>query len=290
MTISESQLEIWSHQGAITTSQTTHLSVRSALERYNFSQGVTYDDYLQGSYRNSTNIYGNSDVDLVAELTSVFYHNDLDEVQKNSLNLSSASYSLADFRGEVIDALRRYFGAQYVDTSGSKSIKVLPNGNRLKSDVVVAAKYRHYEGTRVRAEGIRFNNTQTNQEIINYPKIHLANGVTKNTNTSQWYKPTLRIFKNAREHIHKEKSWLAGKFPSYFIECLLYNVPNGAFGKSYQSTFCNIVTWLDDALNGNTSNFVCQNEMYYLFGSNIVQWNVNDAKTFVSELANLWNT
>jgi len=290
MTISESQLETWSNQGATATSQSTHLSVRNALEKHSFTQGVTYCDYLQGSYRNSTNIYGNSDVDLVVELTNVFYHNQLDDVQKSALKFSTATYTLDNFRSEVIDALRIYYGAQYVDTSGGKSIKVLPNGNRLKSDVVAAATYRHYEGTRLRAEGITFWNTKTGQQIINYPKLHFDNGATKNTNVSQWYKPTLRIFKNARERIYRDTSGLAGKFPSYFVESLLYNVPNSNYGRSYQSTFCNVINWLDDALKGDTSKFVCQNEMYYLFGLNVVQWNVNDAKIFVSELANLWNS
>ena len=35
---------------------------------------MTYVSYLQGSYRNDTNIRGDSDVDLVLELNSVFKH------------------------------------------------------------------------------------------------------------------------------------------------------------------------------------------------------------------------
>ncbi len=290
MTISESQLETWSHQGGVDAAQNTHTAIRNALKDYSWKSGVIYDDYLQGSYRNTTNIYGNSDVDLSVELTSTFYHNEITEAQKSALGFSSATYSLNNFREDVISILRNRFGSAYVDTSGSKSIKVLPNNGRLKGDVVVSAKYKYYEGTRLVAEGITFWNTKTGEQIINYPKLHLENGVTKHANTSQWYKPTVRIFKNARERICKNKTWLSGKFPSYFIECLLYNVPNAKYGQSYQNTFCNVVNWINDALTADPSQFVCQNKMFYLFGSSSTQWNVNDAKTFISELTSLWNS
>ena len=128
------------------------------------------------------------------------------------------------------------------------------------------------------------------KQIINYPNLDFENGTTKHANTSKWYKPTVRIFKNARECIYKNKSWLAGKFPSYVVECLMYNVPNGKYGQSYQSTFCNAVNWLDGALKTDPSQFVCQNGLFHLFGSDSTQWNVNDATIFVSELALLWNS
>jgi len=290
MTISESQLETWSHLGGIDAAQNTHTAIRYALKQHSWGSGVSYDDYLQGSYRNSTNIYGNSDVDLVVELTSTFYHNEMTETQKSALGFSPASYSLSNFREDVISALRNHFGSTYVDTAGSKSIKVLPNNGRLKGDVVVAATYRYYEDTRLIAEGITFWNTKTREQITNYPKLHYENGVTKHSNTSQWYKPTVRIFKNARANIYKNNSLLAGKFPSYCVECLLYNVPNTKFGTSYRDTYCNIVNWLNSALDSNSENFKCQNGIIPLFGNDSTQWNVADAKLLVSKLIALWNS
>lgn len=280
MTISESQLKTWANQGATTTAQITHTSIRNALKQHNFGSGITYDDYLQGSYRNSTNIYANSDVDLVVELTSTIYTN---------LTMHP-NYNWQSFRQSVINALTTYYGFQYVNTSGSKSIKVLPNSGRLLADVVVAAKYRHYSRGSLFAEGMTLWNTKTGQQIINFPKQHIDNGAVKNGNTSQWYKPTVRMFKNARERIYMNKSWLAGKYPSYFVECLYYNVPNGKFGNTYQDTYCNAVNWLNSELNANPSRFTCQNGVLSLFGTNSTQWNVADAKSLVSELIPLWNT
>jgi hypothetical protein len=73
MAIPESQLETWSHQGAIATSRNTYASIKGALEAWN----TTYADkdfeiFLQGSYGNDTNIYADSDVDIVIMLKSVF--------------------------------------------------------------------------------------------------------------------------------------------------------------------------------------------------------------------------
>lgn len=156
MAIPEAQLQTWANQGATDSAQRTHTSPRSALDAYKkWPAGVTYDAYLQGSYRNTTNIRGDSDVDLVAELTSVQYSN-LTEAEKSFLKLEPAAYKWNDFRTDVIAALTEYYGGQFVDTSGKKSVKVLPNSGRLQADVVVTVTYRYYENTRVRAEGMTF--------------------------------------------------------------------------------------------------------------------------------------
>lgn len=223
MTISESQLEIWSNQGATILAQNTHHSIRNALENYQWSSNVDYTSYLQGSYRNSTNIHGDSDVDLVVELTSVFYSN-LTAEEKLQLGMTPANYTWYSFRQDVITALSQYYGCQYVDTSGSKSIKLLPNSGRLKADVVVAATYKHYEGMQLVAEGMTFWTVPGGQQICNFPKRHYDNGASKNSNqkTRGWYKPTVRVFKNARSRINTDPLFTK-TFPSYFIECLLYN-------------------------------------------------------------------
>ncbi|HPC63780.1 MAG TPA: nucleotidyltransferase, partial [Anaerohalosphaeraceae bacterium] len=76
MAIPESQLETWAKQGAITTAKSTADSVKNALNSYNnWPNGIDFEVYLQGSYKNDTNIRGDSDVDIVAQLNSTFYSN-----------------------------------------------------------------------------------------------------------------------------------------------------------------------------------------------------------------------
>jgi hypothetical protein len=290
MPIPEAQLQTWSNQGATVTAQATHTSIRNALSSYNWPQGVKYEPYLQGSYRNSTNTRGDSDVDLVAELTSTFYSNLTDD-EKSSLGIQRANYGWSDFRRDVIAALIGYYGTQLVDTTGSKSVKVLPAGGRLKADVVIAASYQYYSNRRLEAAGITFW-TPGGQQIVNYPKLHYENGASKNSEqqTRSWYKPTVRMYKNARSRVLENKPYLGGRFPSYFIECLLYNVPNHRFGGTYQSDFVDVLNWLHgEFAHGRADNFVCQNGRDYLFGNSTVQWNIADAQALVSELLHLWN-
>jgi hypothetical protein len=293
MPIPDIQLETWANQGASATAQKNYTSIKAAIDSYeSWPSGTIHDHYLQGSYRNTTNIYGNSDVDMMVELTSVFYSN-LTEAQKATLKLETAQYSLSQFRANVITALTKYYGSQFVDTTGSKSIKVLPDSGRLKADVVVAATYKFYnDNLSLRAEGITFWTNPGNLQFINYPKLHFDNGVQKNSDgyTRGWYKPTIRTYKNARDRIYANKPTLKNKFSSYFTECLLYNIPNEKFGGSNQDNFVDTLNWLREELySDRAKDMVCQNGIYYLFRDTPMTWNLIAAKSYVSELIELWN-
>jgi len=281
MTIPESQLDTWSHQGAITTAKITADSIKNSLNIYNdWLERIDFKTYLQGSYKNNTNIRGDSDVDVVAQLNSTFYSN-LSEEQRRQLGLSPAAYGWSEFRADVIKALKNYYGQSLI-TEGNKSIKVEANSGRLPADVVICTQYRKYKSLSKYdyVEGVCFWTRNDNLRIINYPKVHYDNGVSKHQKSSKWYKPLIRMFKNMRGYISGDST------PSYFLECILYNVPNSNFKTSYQETFCNIVNWLNKT---ELDNFVCQNEQLKLFGMTPEQWNTNRAKEFIKNLILLWD-
>ncbi|GAH40757.1 unnamed protein product, partial [marine sediment metagenome] len=236
--------------------------------------------YLQGSYKNDTNIRGDSDVDVVAQLNSTFYSN-LSEDQKRILGLTPATYHLSGFRADVLKILKNYYGQSQI-TEGNKSIKIRANNGRLPADVVVCCQYRKYKTVNSYdyAEGMTFWTKNDDREVINYPKLHYDNGVSKHQNSSKWYKPIVRLFKNCRGSISGDAT------PSYFLECMLYNTPNSKFGTSYGDTFCNIVNWFNE---NNLDNFVCQNGQLNLFGASQEQWDTSEAKIFVKNLISLWN-
>jgi tRNA nucleotidyltransferase (CCA-adding enzyme) len=74
MVLSEAQLQTWSNKGALTTSINAHESIRNALLSDNSPiKGKNMDFYLQGSYKNDTNVRGDSDVDVVIQLKDPFY-------------------------------------------------------------------------------------------------------------------------------------------------------------------------------------------------------------------------
>lgn len=289
MPIPESQLERWSHQGAVTTAKQTHESIREALSAFQrWPDAIQYGVYLQGSYKNDTNIRGDSDVDVVVQLNSSFRSN-LSEEQEQCFRFFTATYDWNKFRSDVLTALRNYYGWQKV-TEGRKSIKV--QTPYLPADVVVCLQYRKYPQYPKNAddyvEGMTFHVRAENRWVVNYPKLHYDNGVNKNapSRTNGRYKPTVRLFKNARTHLVGRKVIPSDLAPSYFLECLLYNVPDTKFDGSFQDTFCNVVDWLNRA---NFSQFVCQNEQLFLFGDSPEQWSEEKARTFLKAMVDLWN-
>lgn len=77
--------------------------------------------------------------------------------------------------------------------------------------------------------------------------------------------------------------------PSYFLENLLYNIPDVIFNEvNVETRVFNSLKWLEDNRR-SMSNFVCQNEQVYLIGFSQEQWNEVDAKNFINEIITLWN-
>lgn len=281
MAIPESQLQTWSHQGAVTTAKSTADSVRNALKSYNgWPQGIDFEVYLQGSYKNDTNIRGDSDVDVVAELKSCFYSN-LSEDEKRLLGITAASYGWPEFRAHILQALKDYYGQGQI-ADGNKAVKVMPSSNRLPADVVVCTQYRKYRSVNSYdyVEGMCFWTRNDNRQVINYPKLHYENGVSRHQGSNKWYKPIVRLFKNSRAYIPGDST------PSYFLESLLYNVPISCYGTSYQDSFCRVINWLRSADLGSC---ICQNEQDGLFGSTQEQWDAVQATNFISNVISLWD-
>ena len=287
MAIPEAQLKTWSRQGATVGSADTYNSIKFALAQHNWPEGMDYDVYLQGSYPNHTNIRGSSDVDVVIESTGVS-HSNLSQDEKQRLGIRRGHYGYKDFRNEVVVALISHYGARMVDVTGQKSIKIAASGNRLAADVVPCITYRRYYNWKVAANGITFWTLRSHEQIINYPKLHIANGAAKNSDTKTHYKPAIRMFKNARDKIVENTPALDGNYPSYFVECLLYNVPNRCFGNRFTQTYCDVVNFLLSQRRKDLAGFWCQNGQQQLFGDLSTQWDITQAQEFIIQLRILW--
>ena len=220
MAIPESQLETWAHQGSITQSSNTYNTIKNKLEAVgNPYAGKSYKVLLQGSYGNDTNIYAESDVDIVIKLNDCFRH-DL---------------------------------------------------NELSDDQKAAFKAAH---------------SGASECIANYPKQHSANCTAKHQATNEWFKPMVRVLKNLRGKLIENKMIEAGVAPSYYIEGLLYNVPNEKFGESYDDSFVNCINWIMDA---DRSKFLCANRQYYLLREGSpVTWRDSKCTEFLTAACDLW--
>lgn len=303
MAFLEQQLTTWSNQGATVGSATTYNSIKNCLDSIDWEaklgEGIKYDIYLQGSYKNTTNIRGNSDVDVVLEFTSVFYSNKeklpADQLREFNEYFSASKYSLQQFKDVVITELQRCYTTKNVKV-GNRAIKVFGESGRLDADVVCCASYREYKSFSKNslsnyADGITFWEKDTRKQVINFPKLHYKNGTEKNQNCGMNYKPITRIIKNMKSRIVDAEIIDASLAPSYFIEGLLYNLPNSCFNKTtHQARTISVLEELGAATRDNTlSKFVCQNSQRYLFGTSDQQWNETDCRLFIKHLIDFWN-
>jgi hypothetical protein len=301
MAIPESQLSTWSNYQQPQSAVNTHTSIRLALidSKSMLSQkglvlGKDYEIYLQGSYRNSTNIRADSDVDVVVQLNKGFCSNKLElpiaELRLFNSFLSPVGITYQQFREYVLESLELYYGENAVKSS-NKCIELEKGSNRLSADIIPCIQYRYYECFREYddidnyIEGMTLWTQNDGRQIINYPKLHYQGSVNKHQATDEKYKSIVRMFKNARNKSIEQNLWSEKIAPSYFLECLLYNVPDYLFDSSLQTSYSNIVMHLFQDIN---ESYVCQNEQVYLFGDTPEQWSITDAIALVGSFNKLW--
>jgi hypothetical protein len=149
LAIPEQQLNTWTGLGSVQQSSATYQSIKNVVE----SAKVPYatrqvDSFLQGSYGNDTNIYGDSDVDIVLR-TKAFFHYNIDALPEpqraefNRIHPGASQYTLANFKEEVGSWLYDKYDGD-LDTSGKKALRLKTNGNRRSSDILLVAPHKRY--------------------------------------------------------------------------------------------------------------------------------------------------
>jgi hypothetical protein len=291
--ISEAQLETWSRQGSITQSKATYDTISAVLKDPKAPYASkNFDVFLQGSYGNDTNIYADSDVDVVIRLSSTYYYDTSslspeDEVVFHR-ETSAGTYSFNEFKVDVLWWLTQCFGNGV--KAGKKAISIPGNGSRRDADVLVCVEHRSYYNYKGNYsnnyhEGVCFW-TSDSTKIVNYPKQHMANCTTKHQSTSNLFKPTIRTLKNMRNAMIENGYLLDGVAPSYFLEGMLHNVPITLFVPSRATTFTNYMVWLDEC---DHSKLLCANGRYFLLYENSpVCWRKKDFDTFRAAAASFW--
>ena len=162
--------------------------------------------------------------------------------------------------------------------SGRKTVKLAKGDLHADADLVVTLSHRN---------GIGFYVPDERRWVVSYPQQHHGRGVEKEEATSRRFKRTIRMFKAARNRLVEKETLTRDDAPSYFIECLLYNVPNHLFKRKQAATYHGILNWLETT---NLKGFKCQNGRVRLFGEGREQWTVDKARAFVKGLQKLWDT
>lgn len=294
MPISENQLQTWSHQGSVQQSAATYETIRNALNEHNAPfASRSFEIFLQGSYANYTNIWSDSDVDVVICLTSTYYEDITslpdEDRRRHDADWTGATYGYEEFRAEVVAWLKAKFG-QGVDGSG-KAVFVPGNGNRRDADVLVCAQFRHYHsysrsGSEDYWNGVCFWPPGRGR-IVNYPKQHIANCTTKHQASGSRFKPTVRVLKNLRNAMVDAGFLQDGVAPSYFLEGMMWNVPENRYTYSYQDTLIGAVRWLVDS---DKTRLVCANNIHWLLREgHSVCWSQASFDRFIASFNSYWN-
>jgi len=212
----------------------------------------TWSVYPQGSYANKTNIAADSDVDLVVALTSSFYPNKEDLTEFEWLEYDKyyerADRTWRDFRDAVEAVLRKDFWV----VVGSKAVKVRSGVIRLPADVLIALEHRYYtsflsfEGQTF-VDGVQFYRSG-DHKIVNFPKQHMKACAWKDFRTAGNYRKVVRVAKNARNVLIAEDDSAVGSTtaPSYFLESLLWNVPDLCFASGLENAYRQAIGWLHE--------------------------------------------
>lgn len=301
MSITEEKLLQWSTQESTDLCSQTYQFIKKHICELPFFKENQNDIslYLQGSYANNTNIRRDCDVDIVMQYNGVFGYDDsllsTQEKESRKNHFESARFTFKEYKDIVYRQLfNELLSCLRVKSvlKKAKSIRISLENPTIEVDIVPCFQYRKYisfsildpYSSKHYREGIRFENTETDDLIINYPKLHKLNGENKSSHTSNRYKQTIRYIKKIKSLII-EKGYIDEKHvSSYFIENLLYNVPNQYFYNSCLKTFDTLVFFLK---HSKLNDFQCQHEQWKLFGDFSTQWNIDYAKEFIDILEDI---
>ncbi|HVS58613.1 MAG TPA: nucleotidyltransferase [Candidatus Saccharimonadales bacterium] len=279
----------WTNVGAQDAAQQTYASVKKAIAAHPALTDKSVEVFLQGSYANSTNVHGDSDVDIVVMSRKTFY-SDTDRLsfgEKLAYEQQRvpATYLPKQLRTDIIAALTDYYGASRIEIH-KKCIRVLKRDGYVDADVVPAFQYRLYrhfgplfghdyiEGTALfPSEGSR---------IVNYPKEHKKNGSAKNLITLSRYKPTVRQLKNLKRHVVALGQIDPKAVPGYLLECMAYNIPRQLFHEYDHTRLLAVTDWLGSA---DYTNFESVDGIHTLFGTDPGNFSQSAARDAIKVLA-----
>ncbi|WP_280447119.1 nucleotidyltransferase [Nocardia brasiliensis] len=271
--------------------------VRSAVGTWAMDYPDVKISYVQkGSYANNTNVRQDSDVDIAVVRTDFHYFDASNLREADTKTGSGATYPLEGiaFRNSMAQDLKARFGTG-CDITGSTAIELIENSGRVSADIVPSFDFRKYYyddyGRVAYHSGQKVFKTD-GSSVVNYPAQQLANGKAKNIATGMRYKKLVRILKRAENDL--VDLGRIKELPSYFMECLMYRVPNDRFNHRTATPLTDDLTnaiayiWCATKDGGDVLNWLEPNEIKPLFGAG-QKWTVAEAHALMLEVWNLFD-
>lgn len=286
--ITKAKLDRWtnSETADLEEAKETHHELREGLEDRDLkgvSKGLEFTTKLQGSYRNTTMVHGSGDVDILVIRNDTFVA-DFSEVTSlpHDPPTQNPRRMFDEHREGVFRTLQAQYGQQAIEQT-DKAIEVDTEELPLGADVVPVVRYRRYWDRTPYdyTKGIVFW-SQNGVRIENFPQQHRIQGSLKNSRTNGRYKPTVRIFKNLRNTLVGQDGFVKDDAPSYYIECLLSNVPDPIIRRpDVRDRVEGILEQLETDAHDDFPDYTVQHGMKSLFGEHPTQWNISDGRDFV---------
>lgn len=267
MNFTEQQLITWSKPVSTSEDQKCQNAISQIAAALKAKFGSKISIFLQGSYNNNTNVRLNSDVDIVMRYDDAFYPDlqRLSEDDKTEYNAqrTSPGYSFDELKADTQAALKAVFTTDV--ERKNKCIQVNGNTYRITADVIPCFVLKRFKTLQtVEAEGIKFY-SDDNHAIISFPNQHFSNGTAKTEQTFRLYKRMVRILKVINSRLIDEGTITDKLASSFFIECLVYNVPNVNFiSGNYTQTLRNVIVKIYEDMKGN-AKYKEVSELLWLF-------------------------
>ena len=293
MAIAEAQLDTWSQQGKTGQFTDTYKSVSAnLLDTSAPHPGKNCEVHLQGSYGNNTNVWADSDVDIVLKHTGAFYYDitGMSQGEQQAFNgvfSKNAEFGYMQFKADAEGFIKRLYSGV---ATGKKAVFIPGNNNRRNADVLLCQEFRRYFSYELRVHGCHYGVAfyVNGSRIENFPKQHSENCTAKHQATNQNFKRMVRVFKNMRNRMIEEGLLADGVAPSYYLEGMLYNVPDDKFAGTYTNMW---VECFNHIVTADRRKLLCANRLHWLVqDGSPTSWPVANFNTFTAAAKKYWES
>lgn len=244
--------------------------------------------YLQGCYACKTNTRFQSKIEVIVELTKTREF-DYETMKREDMKMRDNFFIDFDhyfdvkrFKDVLAEEIEKLLKVNV--RKNTTTILVPAYGNLQHSiDVFPCFKYKFFrpEGGSIRAKLVY--DEKLEEHFLMFTNLHTVNGDLKDSMTQGAFKRMVRLIKTLAAISAREDN-IIHNVRGYYIECMLYNVPNEMYfardGKLL-SVFLKVINWLNFA---NLDDFVCQNQVWSLWGNADGFWYQSAARQFINDV------
>lgn len=271
MTVDENQLASWAKAPSETEEVKCQHTVERITNAIRSKFGYDVSIFLQGSYKNRTNVRLDSDVDIAVRHDGYCFSKDnfLSDQEKKAFwaNFKSSDYTFSQFKDEIQECLEEKFSDGEVERK-NKCVKVWKNSQRVNADVVPCFILERMKDAKTIGEAGIALIADSGGCISSFPEQHYDNGVGKNDSTNKKYKSLVRIIKNVRNQLVDDEMIKEEEIPSFYLECLVWNISDSHFMKDslWVSTRAVIATIYNDMMDlQKARNYAEVSDLKWLF-------------------------